>query len=975
MKAFSRMVTVLALCACRPIAVVHAAGDGEGERPPPVTRWMDPRGAPKPTHEPVRIGEPLSLKLIGRSAATRALMEADYTAPSLMTTGRICIVVHTGIYDSITAPLAQYQADLATQGFSSLLYTYESGSPEALRSYFSNLYSEAESLNGAVLIGDLPHAVFELHQQFEGESTSWYEDFPCDIFYMDVDGVWESLTNTPPFSSDKYDTRSGDIGLEIWVSRLMAGNLTNLGTEADILTHYFDRAHRYRAGELGPAKTVLVYDDDDWVDLGLTQDVRDDSNHVAWAYGTPFVTCISNAEETTAGDYVTNRLTNAYEFIFIRSHGSATAHSFMEQTGTVTHWVYNSDYVERDPATLFYSLYVCGAGDYTVSNNLAGITALNTNDSGLVTWSSTKMGGMWWDSVFLTELSGGETFGEAFREWFNDAQADRPWDTPKFWYGMMLAGDGALWMRRPVVRYVLTNGPCVFPHTNWATAANTLSGAVWAALNRDLVMVSNGTYMLEKELILSNTNRNNIILRSVNGPAVTTIHGGAPLLTNRCIYIHYANPVIDGFTITGGQAPAYPVNKGAGVYCNYGGIITNCVITGNTGIYGAGVYIYNGGIWNSVISGNVAKTYDALGAGIMVMDNGIVENCEIRNNFSDDWAGGIRANDDALIRYCLVENNFASNQGGGVDLSSGGSWVENCVIRGNVSEGKGGGVYLFYTNLLQSCLIASNSAAQGGGVYADRGGLISNCTIAGNTAGGGLVVCATNGPTSTVAICNTIMYGNAVTNWLHDGLGTYRFCCTFPTNDLPGGEGCIEADPLFVDAAAGDFRLATNSPCVDTGTNSAWMIGETDLDGNPRIVNDIVDMGAHELQLTAWDTDGDGLPDYWELDYCGNITNMAAHDDGDVDRCDNLHEYYTGTVPTNGGSFLGLMEAMPEPLGTGFVVRWQSVLDKTYTVYGSTNLPDQPTVLTSSVAATPPTNTYVDPEGRAFRSYWVGAEY
>ena len=83
-------------------------------------------------------------------------------------------------------------------------------------------------------------------------------------------------------------------------------------------------------------------------------------------------------------------------------------------------------------------------------------------------------------------------------------------------------------------------------------------------------------------------------------------------------------------------------------------------------------------------------------------------------------------------------------------------------------------------------------------------------------------------------------------------------------------------DPQLVDESAGNFRLKSISPCIDAGSNS-YVQGETDLDGNPRIVNGLVDQGAYEFQGTAtyrgWassitngqtnDTDcaaGDGVP-------------------------------------------------------------------------------------------------------------------
>ena len=61
------------------------------------------------------------------------------------------------------------------------------------------------------------------------------------------------------------------------------------------------------------------------------------------------------------------------------------------------------------------------------------------------------------------------------------------------------------------------------------------------------------------------------------------------------------------------------------------------------------------------------------------------------------------------------------------------------------------------------------------------------------------------------------------------------------------GTGNINADPLFADV---DLRLSAGSPCIDAGDNSAVPPGViTDLDGYPRIVNDVVDMGAYEAPM------------------------------------------------------------------------------------------------------------------------------
>jgi hypothetical protein len=147
---------------------------------------------------------------------------------------------------------------------------------------------------------------------------------------------------------------------------------------------------------------------------------------------------------------------------------------------------------------------------------------------------------------------------------------------------------------------------------------------------------------------------------------------------------------------------------------------------------------------------------------------------------------------------------------------------------------------------LRNCLFAGNAAGgHGGAVMATPGAepLLENCTIADNaaaTAGGGVYA---GGGTNF----NGIVYFNSAdtnVNWRGYGLGmTFDHSCTTPTNDLRGA-GNIADDPAFT--GSGDHRLSAGSPCIDAGTNRAWMSGAKDLGGNTRIVSGAVDMGAYE---------------------------------------------------------------------------------------------------------------------------------
>ena len=60
-------------------------------------------------------------------------------------------------------------------------------------------------------------------------------------------------------------------------------------------------------------------------------------------------------------------------------------------------------------------------------------------------------------------------------------------------------------------------------------------------------------------------------------------------------------------------------------------------------------------------------------------------------------------------------------------------------------------------------------------------------------------------------------------------------------------QGNVTNEPLFVAQACGNYRLRSNSPCINAGGN-AYVGGNTDLDGNPRIVAAIVDIGAESAR-------------------------------------------------------------------------------------------------------------------------------
>ena len=76
-----------------------------------------------------------------------------------------------------------------------------------------------------------------------------------------------------------------------------------------------------------------------------------------------------------------------------------------------------------------------------------------------------------------------------------------------------------------------------------------------------------------------------------------------------------------------------------------------------------------------------------------------------------------------------------------------------------------------------------------------------------------------------------------------------------------GGVGNIDSDPMFL--SADDYHISLESPCVNAGNpNYVGGANEVDIDGEPRVINGRVDMGADELDwegpvlgASAWNLD------------------------------------------------------------------------------------------------------------------------
>jgi len=186
---------------------------------------------------------------------------------------------------------------------------------------------------------------------------------------------------------------------------------------------------------------------------------------------------------------------------------------------------------------------------------------------------------------------------------------------------------------------------------------------------------------------------------------------------------------------------------------------------------------------------------------------------------------------------CTFKENQAKYYGGAVFITDGTAEITNCLFFGNTADDRAGGLEINYSSgYVVNCTFVDNSALYGGGIqyYCHRNNnlVLNNTILWDNTATYGAQISMGFRGTLPVNYCN-IQGGK---NGIHK-------------DDSGGaiwGTGNLDADPLFLDPENDDYHLSVTSPCINAGSNSVIDANYPDLDGDARIVNGVVDMGAYE---------------------------------------------------------------------------------------------------------------------------------
>jgi predicted outer membrane repeat protein len=456
------------------------------------------------------------------------------------------------------------------------------------------------------------------------------------------------------------------------------------------------------------------------------------------------------------------------------------------------------------------------------------------------------------------------------------------WATEVAAYGGFPVGATALSQRdfvnTPSTINANSNGRCItitsgsniridgFTLTNGNAASNPENGGGWGGA-----------------IWVSSVDATTIIANCVLSNSYAAAHGGGALVQG-------ANPRFEGCTFSGNGTG----NFGGGLFNHYGtGSLINCIFTGNSAANGGGAAHWtpsvdhvvtgctftsnttpsNGGaivsgngaivtVTGSTFTGNQAVNGGAIYSGFGASTIALNTSSFVTNTVSN-LGGAVFADGGGSVTSdgSLFEGNTATQHGGAVALWPGAETrnFSRCTFRGN-QAGSGGGAIFHHgpnnsgglaTMNLQNCIFDRNYAAGwiAGGVatwnIANTG--VQNCTFSGNNgvAGGGALFTGDGGSTVQVFVTNSILAGNVPNQLVDNTNGT-----TFVANSIIFGQawgGATNADPQFLNAAAGDVRVAGTSPAIDTGVSAAPSI---DILGTPRPQGGNADMGAYERDTT-----------------------------------------------------------------------------------------------------------------------------
>ena len=415
----------------------------------PVTKWK----SPDPSEHPLRYSEwiaahpesPLKIVKIEQIGASKS-------------DSVVAVIVDSATFDADSIQIENLLSQLESEGFTVEFVVINGGTPEALRT----LLTEFVGLDGAIFIGDVPVAWFQLIDDWNGNGVhdpeDSYEEFPCDLFFMDLDGQWFDLQmpqgdSLVSGSDGIYDTHLGDVEPEIWVSRIYP-NQNNL--DDSLIADYIERDLRFRNGQADlPAYRALAFIDDDWIPYT--------AGFVGPMFWLFYDIIVENHPETTDASHYRRWLSarDTLVWVSVFAHSSPHYHAFKINSGTSWSYFQANQLQSIRPDALFYNLFACSNARFVEQFYMAGMYVFSTAH-GLAAIGSTKSGSMLEFDQFYMPLADSISIGDAFLSWFQSITHDGTNSLERSWfYGMCLIGDGTI---NPTKHYLLNIVDAATPH-------------------------------------------------------------------------------------------------------------------------------------------------------------------------------------------------------------------------------------------------------------------------------------------------------------------------------------------------------------------------------------------------------------------------------------------------------------------------------------------------------------------------------
>ncbi|UCF49139.1 MAG: hypothetical protein JSU91_05165 [Thermoplasmatales archaeon] len=256
--------------------------------------WYSPNGELPGTYEEYILLNPLESALIFQSQ--------EFEPNVISSTKSISILVDQLLFLNIKSSIDEYISDLQAEGFFVHLQKIIGGTPQEIKDWVTERYNAGSE--GFVFIGDITAAWAEVSGSV----------FPCDLFYMDLDGNWEDEDSDGDY--EIHTSGEGDMGPEVYVGRIYADSLT-YDSEANMINEYLSKVHAYRIGELSQTWKSLEYIDEDWYDMDV---------FLRYIYGED-VTRFDSGFNTTAEGYL-NQLNFGQHFVQVCAHSYSAGHHF-----------------------------------------------------------------------------------------------------------------------------------------------------------------------------------------------------------------------------------------------------------------------------------------------------------------------------------------------------------------------------------------------------------------------------------------------------------------------------------------------------------------------------------------------------------------------------------------------------------------------------------------------------------------------